>query len=321
MNAPPLLVSFTSIEKYIEALPNAQKVEYSESIRSLVSKNYPPVVSELCLAILFGYSLDFIYALTLRPQKFYRSFTIKQGKKSRKIFAPKVGLKVIQKWFATHFSNVVEFHPHVLGFVKGKSFADAAQLHIGARWVFSIDIVDFFSSISREDVIEALVQTQKYTSKSAELISDLCCLNDALAQGSPASPVLSNIVMKPFDEKLLELSKKYNIVVSRYADDIVFSGKDEFDANLDKDLNELFAESCFTLNSQKQYFADKNKGQRLKVHGLLVKEEHITLTKGYRNKLRAYKHMLNQEKVSEKDIERLKGHVKFSEFIESKRLN
>ncbi|WKT72199.1 reverse transcriptase family protein [Acinetobacter variabilis] len=321
MNAPPLLVSFASIDKYLEALPPQYKIQYEDEIKRLYTNGFPPIVSKLCLGVLFGYSSDFIYILAKKPSKFYRSFTLKQGKKTRKIFAPKVGLKVIQKWFATHLSNVIEFHPHVLGFVKGKSFADAAQLHIGARWVFSVDIVDFFPSISKEAVIEALIQTQYYTSKAAELISDLCCLNDALAQGSPASPVLSNIIMKPFDEKLLELSKKYNIVVSRYADDIVFSGKDEFDANLHKDLNELFAESCFTLNSQKQYFADKNKGQRLKVHGLLVKEEHITLTKGYRNKLRAYKHMLNQEKVSEKDIERLKGHVKFSEFIESKRLN
>ena len=119
MNAPPLLVSFTSVEKYIEALPVIHQEKYSNDIRELYSKGFPPVVSKLCLAILFGYSSDFIYTLTTEPNKFYRSFSIRKGKKTRQIFAPKVGLKVIQKWFATHLSNVVEFQPHVLGFIKG----------------------------------------------------------------------------------------------------------------------------------------------------------------------------------------------------------
>lgn len=318
MNAPPLLVSFTSVEKYIEALPEVQKNKYSDDITQLVSSNIPPVVSKLCLALLFGYSLDFIYALSSKPNKFYRSFTLKKGNKSRQIFAPKVALKVIQKWFAVHLGNVIEFQPHVIGFVKGKSFADAAKLHIGARWVLSVDIVDFFPSISKEDIVETLVATQYYSIKAAELISDLCCLNGVLAQGSPASPLLSNLFMRTLDEELVGLSKKYNVIVSRYADDIVFSGKDEYDLNLLNDLEKIFEDSSLNLNTQKTYFADTIKGQRLKVHGLLVKEEKIALTKGYRNKLRAYKHMIEKGRVEEKDIKRLTGHVKFAEFINSK---
>ena len=53
------------------------------------------------------------------------------------------------------------------------------------------------------------------------------------------------------------------------------------------------------------------------VHGLLVKQDKIALTKNYRNKLRAYKHMIENNKVAEKDIKRLTGHINFSEFIES----
>ncbi|MFR9680748.1 reverse transcriptase family protein [Acinetobacter sp. SEK570] len=261
MNAPPLLVSFTSVEKYIEALPEAQKNKYSCEIQQLVSKNIPPVVSKLCLALLFGYSLDFIYILSAKPNKFYRSFTLKKGNKTRQIFAPKVALKVIQKWFATHLSNVVEFQPHVIGFVKGKSFADAAKLHIGARWVLSVDIVDFFLCIPKEDVIQSLISTEYYSFKGAELISDLCCLNGVLAQGSPASPLLSNLVMRPLDEKLVQLSKEYNVVVSRYADDIVFSGKGEYDSGLLNDLEVIFADSYLNLNTQKTYYADSRRIQ------------------------------------------------------------
>lgn len=316
MNAPPLLVSFTSVEKYIEALPVSHQEKYSNDIKELYYKGFPPVVSKLCLAILFGYSSDFIYTLVTKQNKFYRSFSIRKGKKTRKIFAPKVGLKVIQKWFSTHLSNVVEFQPHVIGFIKGKSFADASKIHIGARWVLSIDIVDFFSSIRKNDVVQSLISIN-YSSKSAELIASLCCLNDVLAQGSPASPILSNLFMQEIDNKLVELCEKYNICVSRYADDITFSGKNSYPETLLQDLQIIFEESCLTLNTQKTYFADTCKGQRLKVHGLLIQQDKITLTKSYRNKLRAYKHMLKNGKVEEKDIKRLKGHINFSEFIES----
>ena len=316
MNAPPLLVSFTSVEKYIEALPVTYQERYSNDIKELYSKGFPPVVSKSCLAILFGYSSDFIYTLATEQHKFYRSFSIKKGKKTRQIFAPKVGLKVIQKWFGSHLSNVIEFQPHVLGFIKGKSFADASKIHIGARWILSIDIVDFFPSINKTNVVHALI-SESYSPKSAELIADLCCLNDVLTQGSPASPILSNLFMKQIDIKLVELSQQYNICLSRYADDITFSGKQDYPENLLTDLQKIFEETNLTLNTQKTYFADTSKGQRLKVHGLLVKEDKIALTKGYRNKLRAYKHMIKNEKVDEKDIKRLTGHIKFSEFIES----
>lgn len=77
----------------------------------------------------------------------------------------------------------------------------------------------------------------------------------------------------------------------------------------------------FSLNKNKNYFADSEKGQRLKVHGLLVKEEGISLTKGYRNKIWAFRHMIVQGKVSEEDIPRLKGHIELSEFIERKNNN
>jgi len=316
MNAPPLLVSFTSVEKYIEALPISHQDKYSGNIKELYSRGFPPIVSKLCLAILFGYSSDFIYTLSTKPNKFYRSFSIRNGKKTRQIFAPKVALKVIQKWFSTHLSKVIEFQPHVVGFIKGKSFADASKIHIGARWVLSVDIVNFFSSIHKDDVVQSLI-LENYSSKSAELIANLCCLNGVLAQGSPASPILSNLFMKDIDVKLVELSQKYNICISRYADDITFSGKNDYSENLLQDLEEIFNGSNLKLNTQKTYFSDASKGQRLKVHGLLVQQDKIALTKSYRNKLRAYKHMIKNEKVAEKDIKRLTGHINFSEFIES----
>ncbi|MBC3382035.1 RNA-directed DNA polymerase [Serratia fonticola] len=316
MNAAPLLVSFLKVETYIRALPIKQSEQYKDEIITLVEKKLPPVVSPYCLAVLFGYSLEFVHALSKNQHKFYRRFEIRQGRKTRKIDAPKVALKVIQKWFGFHLSSALEFEPHVFGFVKGLSSAKAAKLHVGARWVYSVDILNFFPSISQIKIKEALIK-EGYTDNGASLLIGLCCLDGALAQGSPASPVLSNIFMRDIDKKLSELARKYLITMTRYADDIVFSGRDNFPQKLKDEVSQLIIEAGLVLNENKQYFASVDKGQRLKVHGLLVKEEAVRLTKGYRNKIRAYNHMLANGKISEKDIPRVLGHLKYAKFIDN----
>jgi RNA-directed DNA polymerase len=315
MNAAPLLVSFSSIDKYLEALSEENRAKYRDELQDLFSRSLPPVTSAYCLSILFGYSLKFIYALATEQQKFYRTFSIKQGKKSRRISSPKVALKVIQKWLAYHLDEVTDFSSHVHGFVRGRSFVGAAKQHIGSRWVYSIDIKEFFSSISDHNIMESLVDLG-YSEKAADLLANLCCLNGVLAQGSPASPVLSNIYMHEFDKKLLEVAEKHSLIVTRYADDIVFSGQNELVEEIINEIESIFTGSELSLNRDKYYFADTHKGQRLKVHGLLVKEDRVTLTKGYRNKIRAYKHMIETGKVDESDKPRILGHIKFAESVD-----
>lgn len=320
MNAAPLLVSFNSMNKLLESLPLSHVEKYQQNIQFLHENSLPPAVSAPCLAVLFGYSTDFVYALSKNQYKFYRTFQIKHGKKLRTIHSPRVALKVVQKWLGYHLSSAISFDSHVCGFIKGRSFVDAAKMHEGAKWVYSVDIADFFPSVSSEQVTEALVSIG-YLPESAELITNLCSLDEVLPQGSPASPVLSNLVMRDIDRELLHLAGKHGLKVTRYADDIVFSGRDHFIEELPEALDSIFEQSTFSLNRDKTFFADAEKGQRLKVHGLLVKDDQVTLTKGYRNKIRAFRHMLDQGKVSEEDIPRLQGHLKFFEFINEKNKN
>jgi len=122
--------------------------------------------------------------------------------------------------------------------------------------------------------------------------------------------------MAKIDCKLSQLAERHSIVVTRYADDIVFSGRDEYIEKLSEDIDLVFFNTGLNLNKDKFFFADSGKGQRLKVHGLLVKEDRVTLTKGYRNKIRAYRHMLANGKVKESDKPRILGHIKFAEMVE-----
>ena len=223
MLAPPLLVSYSSVEGYLSALTPELRDEHDEKIRALVASRLLPVVSSKCLSVLFGYSTQFVKALSLKNYKYYREFTIRKGKKRRKIQAPRVALKVIQKWFGYHLAEALPVEDYVYGFVAGRSAIDAAAKHCGSSWVYSVDIQDFFPSTKDDVVIEELVELG-YSEKGAALITHLCCYNNSLGQGAPSSPVLSNLVMRPIDLELGTLADELGITFSRYADDIVFSG-------------------------------------------------------------------------------------------------
>ncbi|MCG7946751.1 MAG: reverse transcriptase family protein [Candidatus Thiodiazotropha taylori] len=316
MLAPPLLVSYSSLEDYLSALSPEIRKMYEEEIRALVDSQLPPVVSSRCLSVLFGYSTKFVNALALRNYKYYREFTIRKGNKRRKIQAPRVALKVIQKWFGHHLAETLPVEDYVYGFVSGRSAVDAAAQHCGASWVYSVDIENFFPSTNDDLVVKALKELG-YSEKGARLITYLCCYGSYLGQGAPSSPVLSNLVMKPIDIQLKEVADELGITLTRYADDIVLSGRENIPEELSLRVAKIFASTCWKLAAKKEYLAEAKKGQRLKVHGLLVNGEVPRLTKGYRNRIRAYKHLLSTDKVKPEDMRRIIGHIKFAESVEN----
>ena len=313
MLAPPLLVSYAFLEDYLDALEPGQRRLHENRIRRLVEQGLPPVVSSRCLAVLFGYSTKFVNAMAEQNWKYYRTFAIRQGRKRREIQAPKVALKVIQKWFGCHLSSAITFDDYVFGFVSGKSAPAAAAQHANARWVYSVDINNYFPSTSRAVVTSGLVEIG-YSDRAASLLAGLLCYRNSLAQGSPASPVLSNMVFRRLDQQLKSIADENQIRFTRYADDIVFSGVDQFPETIKDQVKRLFENTCWTLSEQKEYFCELPK--RLKVHGLLVHGEQPRLTKGYRNRIRAYKHLLETGRIKDEDIPRVMGHIKYAESID-----
>lgn len=313
MIAPPLLVSYSSLDEYLKALGSELRNQHEAEIIQLSEKHLPIVVSFRCLSILFGFSTNFVNKLAQQNWKFYRTFTIRKGKKKRTIHAPKVALKVIQKWFGYHLSETLNFGEYVYGFVPSKSAIDAANIHTNARWVYSVDIKDFFPTTTKEVIKESL-KSVGYSPEAADLIASICCYKDNLAQGAPSSPVLSNLVFKELDKGLKEIADNNRIRFTRYADDIVFSGVDKFPTEIKGQIYGLFKESCWTLSPVKEYFAESPK--RLKVHGLLVHGGKARLTKGYRNRIRAYKYLLNTGKIKNGDLGRVIGHIKYAESVD-----
>lgn len=304
---------FTSQAELTKALTGTVEEEEYGEIQRLVHLGLPPVTSRFVLAAMFGVSPGLIWSFESRSNRHYRTFFLPKGKGRRQIDAPHVGLKIIQKWLSIQLEKSYLPLDHVYGFIRSRSHIQAAAKHCGAAWVFSVDLKDFFQS-TPQDLVAISLEGMGFHSDGARLLSSLCCLRGALAQGAPSSPILSNICFQKLDQMLLQTAKRHNVVLTRYADDIVFSGKDKFPETLRQEVTRAFDGRPWHLAEQKTRLSILP--SRLKVHGLLVHGEAVRLTKGYRNRLRAYRHLIANDKINSEDLAKVRGHLIYSAFVE-----
>ncbi len=307
-----LLFQYEAVDDLVLSLGPGLSAAEAADIRRLAALRLPPIISRDVLATMMGVNPGLIWSMERRPHKYYRYFSIKKGVGERHIFAPRVALKIIQKWLSYHLANAYEAPPHVFGFVAGRSHLQAASVHCGARWVHSVDIRDFFPSTTT-NTLSATLQDLGYNDLSSELIAKLCCLNGRLAQGAPTSPTLSNLVFRAMDSRLVEIAERFGARLSRYADDIVFSGAQQFPEDLPTCVAEIFVGQAWQLAPEKTETAILP--HRLKVHGLLVHGDKIRLTKGYRNRIRAYEHLQANGRIIEADLRRVGGHLMFARQV------
>jgi len=111
------------------------------------------------------------------------------------------------------------------GFRRKRSIITNARCHRGKKFVFNIDIKEFFDSINFGRVRGFFIKNKNFDLNPdvATVIAQIACHDNALPQGSPCSPVVSNLVAHILDIRLAKLAQKYGCDYSRYADDLTFS--------------------------------------------------------------------------------------------------
>jgi len=190
-------------------------------------------------AHLLGYkpkSLSFIIYKIPDDNK-YTEFTIpKKNGGVRKIKKPVDRLKRLQKRLAGHLSKCFEeIHSNIPitkkqdklshGFRKKRSIITNAQRHRGRRHVFNADLSDFFPSINFGRVRGYFISNNhfKLDPSIATIIAQIACHDHQLPQGSPCSPVISNMIGHMLDIRMSALANKAKCIYTRYADDLTFS--------------------------------------------------------------------------------------------------
>lgn len=217
------------------------------------------------------------YGYVLKGGECYTDFEIKKksgGK--RKISSPKYTLKVIQQCLLEILSIIYSPHKAAHGFVLGKNVATNATAHIGKKFVFNLDITDFFPTTSFHKIRFLLGLKPFYLTgeraKIGQLIANLCCKEGYLPQGSPTSPMLTNIVCRRIDARLTQLAKKHRARYTRYADDISFScNKNIFNDDFLKEVAKVLDDDKYKINDKKTRLSKSY--QRQEVTGVVVNQK------------------------------------------------
>lgn len=155
----------------------------------------------------------------------YRKFQIpKRAGGVREISAPTGSMLILQRKLHGILQLVYRPRPSVQGFVPERSILTNALEHASKRFVFNIDLEDFFPSINFGRVL-GLFKARPYEvgEEAAVTLAQLCCEDNQLPQGAPTSPVVANMICGRLDRDLQHLAASLRCTYTRYADDITFS--------------------------------------------------------------------------------------------------
>jgi hypothetical protein len=259
---------------------------YQHPVRAAVGK--PGLgVEDLCRRLAMG------RAEMLLVKAEYTEFEIpKRSGGRRTIHAPTPGLKAVQRRILRRLLRRLAAHPSCMGFERKQSIVTHARRHAGAAVVLRMDIQDFFASTSRDRVADYL-ELIGWGSEARELLLEWCTYRDALPQGAPTSPRLSNLVNHAMDARLSGLATAEGALYTRYADDMTFSfGEDDAAAvhTVMFGAKRIVAEYGYALH-EKRKRSIRRRHQRQLVTGLVVNQQ-PALPRETRRRLRAVRHRL-----------------------------
>ncbi len=237
----------------------------------------------------------------------YETFHIpKKSGGLRRIDAPKPELMNALRNLKTIFEEDFHalYHTSAFAYVKNRCTVDAVKRHQknNSKWFGKLDLHDFFGSTTLDYVIKMFSmvfpfsEIVKVPNGEAELRKalDLAFLNGGLPQGTPLSPLITNVMMIPVDHKLANAFRdfdKQRFIYTRYADDFIISSKVDFDVHrVEKLVVDTLHEfgAPFTINESKTRYGS-SAGRNWNLGVMLNKDNEITV--GHKKK-RQFQSML-----------------------------
>jgi retron-type reverse transcriptase len=221
----------------------------------------------------------------------YVHFTVpKKNGGQRVLSAPHRGLGRAQRWILEQVVCKLTAEPAAHGFLSGRSILTNARPHCGRRIVVNLDLEGFFPSIGFPRV-RRVFERAGYSPAVATIMALLCTESPrttavfedttfyvatgprGLPQGACTSPGLSNQVARRLDRRLSGLAGKLDLVYTRYADDLTFSGDEGLEGRVGYLLarvRHIAQEEGFCVNESKTRVQRRNRHQM--VTGLVVND-------------------------------------------------
>lgn len=269
----------------------------------------------------------------------YRTFHIpKKSGGLRKIDAPEPELMDALRRLKTIFEEDFKalYHTSAFAYVKHRSTVDAVKRHQAneSKWFGKYDLSNFFGSTTIDFAIKMLgmvfpfSEVIKSTVGERELRKaiELAFLDGGLPQGTPISPLITNIMMIPVDYKLANGFRDFNhqrFVYTRYADDFLVSSKYTFSF---REVEKFIVDTLksfgapFTIKSEKTRYGS-SAGRNWNLGVMLTKDNEITV--GHKKK-RQFQAMLasyimdtrNGISWDKSDIQTMEGYRNYYRMVE-----
>lgn len=281
-----------------------------------------------------GISAKALYTASNSADKHYKKITTpKKDGGVRELSVPDNFLKAIQHRIRNTLLIHEKISPYATAYRLGGSPLVNAKPHLGKEKILKLDIKGFFDAVIYPLVKEKAFPEIRYSEQNRILLTLICMHNEALPQGAPTSPAISNIIMKDFDNTVGDFCKNMKVTYTRYCDDMTFSGS--FDEKIIEEFvkNELHKMGFF-LNEKKTVVAEN--GRRKTVTGIVVNDK-LNVSSSYRRKIRQELYYITSyglsshiERLEIKDVEKyllsLLGRINYvlsvaktSEFEEYKK--
>ena len=189
-----------------------------------------------------------------------------------------------------------------------------------------MDFKDFFPSIVPTDWLTYLKENgHELNENDSTLISDIFFWHSQksdhqeLSIGAPTSPLISNLVMAPFDELLSTICKERDITYTRYADDLTLTTnvKDvlfEIPEKVEEIIKGLNY-PALTINKEKTVFSSKKHNRH--VTGLVITNDNsISIGRDKKRVIKSRVFDFINNRLDEEGKNKLKGHLSYIADVE-----
>jgi len=263
-----------------------------------------------------------IYQLSEKSDFYYITYNIpKKSGKPRIICQPSRKLKGFQSWILANILDKTKVSNSCKGFEKKSSTLHNAIPHKGANSLLTIDLKDFFPTITSKQVFN-IFKTIGYNDLISTILTNICTYKGFLPQGSPCSPKLANLSAWKLDLRIQGYVGKRGINYTRYADDLSFSGLNPVNVvRIIPMISQIIESENFIINHSKTRVASSARAKI--VTGLVISDENIGVgQKKYKN-VRAKIHHLTfpKEMGNVKLLNEVGGWLAYLNSVDEERLS
>ena len=268
-------------------------------------------------------------------------------KKWRRIDAPSEELSNALRKLKIMFEALMDgctYHTSAFAYVQHRCPVDAVRKHAQnkSNWELKLDFSNFFGSVTLDFLLNMLSDIFPFSEITRTLDGhvalknclSLCFLNGGLPQGTPISPLLTNIMMIPIDHKISNGLRNhpvksphkeatYDYIYTRYADDITVSNRMKFDQHeIVKYIQRVldYYHAPFSLNPDKTRFGSIS-GANWQLGVMYNQDYHVTVGHQRKKRLKAALSNYAMDTINHigwrlEDLQQLQGEIAYCKSVE-----